>query len=409
MIRYKHEKGSVNFFITGLITALIVIFCIGLGFFLAVGIMAGINQMTMTELLTGRLENKEQVEEDGEAVRIVETEKSAEEESMPQEDGLIPDEEKETDIVSLEGFNNAVSGVVEKVSPSVVNIKVLINQTDVFGNEQSSVGEGSGIIYQDEGYIITNNHVVAGAEEMSVTLSDGSELKAVLVGRDPNTDIAVIKIEGGGLTAAGFTSIDNIKVGEMAIAIGSPYRLQQTVTVGIISAIGRDIPVSSGELPMVDLVQTDATINPGNSGGPLLNSAGQVVGINSMIFSPSGASAGIGFAIPSDTATNIADQIIEFGRARLPYLGIEIGENTTEILGVYLEKAIPGYPAMQSGLRQGDIITGFNGKEIVTAYDLIAQILRHNVNDRVTIGVYRDGSYFDFFVELVEHPATINS
>ncbi|MCJ7666217.1 MAG: trypsin-like peptidase domain-containing protein [Actinobacteria bacterium] len=304
----------------------------------------------------------------------------------------------------LSEFNKAISTVAEKIRPSVVNIIVKVIQQDIFGNEQQGEGVGSGIIFSSDGYILTNNHVAGSAKELTVTLYDGREFQARLIGSDSNTDIAVIKIEANGLQPAEFTSIDNITVGELAIAVGSPFGLQQTVTQGVVSAIGRDIQVSSDSYPMVDLIQTDAAINPGNSGGALVNSSGQVFGINTMIYSTSGANSGIGFAIPSDTAVNIAEQIIENGKAKVPYMGIEMGENTTDIKGIFIINVIQGYPAEKYGIKKGDIITEFAGNIMETPYQLLAQLLRHNVGDEVTVKIYRDGEYIEFNMILAESP-----
>ena len=227
-----------------------------------------------------------------------------------------------------------------------------------------------------------------------------------MVGANKDTDIAVVKIDAKNLKKASFTSIKNVKVGEIVIAIGSPFAIEQTVTFGVVSAKGREIAVSSDTLPMVDLIQTDAAINPGNSGGPLINIAGQVVGVNTLIYSPSGGSAGIGFAIPSDTAVNIANQIIQFGRARIPYLGVEMGNNTTDIPGVLISSVQPDYPASKAGIRAGDILTKFDGEEVNSNFELLAQILRHNVGDTVPVEIYRNGSYMTLTITLVESPAT---
>ncbi len=308
--------------------------------------------------------------------------------------------------VTLEAFDTAISQLAQKVMPSIVNIKVKVMQEDFFGNQQEQEGVGSGVIYSSDGYIITNNHVAGNAKEMIVTLSDGTEYPAKLVGADKNTDIAVIKIEAQNLTPANFTSIENVKVGEIAIALGSPFGLQKSVTMGVISALGREISVSADTLPMVDLIQTDATINPGNSGGPLVNSEGQVIGINTIIYSTSGSSAGVGFSIPTDTVTNIANQIIKYGKARLPVMGIEMGDNTTDIKGVFVKTVTSGYPAEKAGIKSGDIITELNGKKVETQYELFAQILKQNVGDSISVKVYRQGSYLDFNVELVERSAS---
>ena len=211
------------------------------------------------------------------------------------------------------------------------------------------------------------------------------------------------------LEAASFISIDDIKVGELVIAVGSPFGLQQTVTTGVISAKGRDITISADTLPMVNLIQTDAAINQGNSGGPLINSTGQVIGINTLIFSPSGGSAGIGFSIPSDTAVNIAEQIINYGKARIPYIGVEMGDNETETRGVYIVNTLEGYPAQEAGIKSGDIIVEFDGAPVSTPFELFAEILKRNVGQEVDIRISRDGKYMTLALILVEAPYTENN
>ncbi len=307
----------------------------------------------------------------------------------------------------LNAFNSEVSALVEDVNPSVVAINVTAMREDFFGNEELAQGVGSGVIYSEDGYIITNNHVAGGAVELLVTLSDGSNYKAAVTGTSPETDIAVIKIEAKDLKPASFASIEEQKVGDFVIAIGSPFGIQQTVTTGIISGKNRNIPVSSDQLPIVDLIQTDAAINPGNSGGPLINIYGEVIGINTLIFSPSGASAGIGFAIPTDTAINIADQIIKYGEARIPFIGIRMGVNETEIPGVYIQEIIKDTPAEKTGLKRGDIMVEFNGVELKTPFDLLTQIIRKNCGDIVSIKIYRNGAYIDFNLQLEQCPAEI--
>jgi serine protease Do len=265
-------------------------------------------------------------------------------------------------------------------------------------------GVGSGVIYDDEGHIITNSHVAGNAQELIVTLSDGSNHPAELVGFSEGVDIAVIKIDSGTLTPANFASIDDQNVGEMVIAVGSPFGIAESVTQGIISGKGRDIPPTTDTVPIVDLVQTDAPINPGNSGGPLINIRGEVIGINTLILSPSGASAGIGFAIPTDTATNIADQIIEYGKAVIPFIGVQMRQSLTEIPGVLILDTMEGSPAQKAGIISGDIMVKFRGKEIRDTYDLLAQILRSNCEDIIEVEVYRDGDFVTLTLELMECP-----
>lgn len=396
----SENNGFKSFFIRGLIIIMIAIVFLFIGGALTLGILSVINKVSPSDLLKGFTGNEEQVTPE---------QKTQEDELVEEEAGAAGlDEKREGSELLLEEFDKAINEVVEGITPSVVNIRVTIKVQDIFGQIQEEEGIGSGVIYTEDGYIITNNHVASGAEELLVTLYDGSEYPAELVGADENTDVAVIKIETDGLKAASFTSIDSAKVGDLVIAVGSPFGLQQTVTTGVISAKGRDISVSQETLPMVNLIQTDAAINQGNSGGPLVNSAGQVIGINTLIFSPSGASAGIGFAIPSDTVVNIAEQIIKFGKARIPFIGIEMEENKTDIIGVYIKNTTEGYPAEKAGIKSGDIITEFDGVEVQNPLELIAQILRRDVGDVVNIKIYRDGEYLNITLELVESPATEN-
>jgi serine protease Do len=298
----------------------------------------------------------------------------------------------------LEELNNSISSLVQRVLPSVVNIAVLTS------TQTQESGVGSGVIYDSSGHIITNSHVAGSAVELLVTLSDGSNHPAELIGFSEMVDIAVIKIDADGLIPANFASIDEQNVGEMVIAVGSPFGIEQSVTTGIISGKGRDIPATTDTIPVVDLVQTDAAINPGNSGGPLINIRGEVIGINTLILSPSGASAGIGFSIPTDTATNIADQIIKYGRAVIPFIGVQMGQNTSEVPGVLITGTVADSPARKAGIQPGDIMASFGNKDLKEPYDLLTQILRSNCNDVVEIKVYRDGDYITLILELLECP-----
>jgi len=395
----KEDDGFRSFFIRGIFIIIIAVVFLFIGATIVVGILSVVNKVTPPELLKGYLGNEEKTaveEKDQEEETLAEGQETGESEETGK---------KEAGGFLLEEFDNAVNEVVEEINSSVVNIMVTVKQTDIFGQETLAEGLGSGVIYSEDGYIITNNHVAGEAEDILVTLYDGSEYPAELVGADENTDIAVIKIEAGNLNYASFASIDTVKVGDLAIAVGSPFGLQQTVTMGVISAKGRDITISPETLPMVNLIQTDAAINSGNSGGPLINSAGHVIGINSLIIEPS-LSSGIGFAIPSDTVLNMTEQIIEFGRVKIPYIGVEMGENKTDIAGVYINDAPDGYPASEAGIKAGDIISKFDGVEVKTSYELFAQILRHDVGDVVEVEIYRDGEYQTVTLKLVESPIT---
>ena len=298
----------------------------------------------------------------------------------------------------LEELNLSISSLVDKVLPSVVNISVL---TDL---QEQSGGVGSGVIYNSDGYIITNSHVAGSAVELIVTLSDGSNHQAELIGFSDMVDIAVIKIDVGGLVPADFASIDDQKVGEFVIAVGSPFGIEQSVTMGIISGKGRSVPATTDTIPIVDLIQTDTAINPGNSGGPLINTKGEVIGINTLILSPSGASAGIGFSIPTDTAVNIANQIIEYGRAVIPFIGVQMGFNMSAILGVLIDATVEDSPAEKAGLLAGDLMVRYGDKELRDPLDLLTQIIRSNCNDIIEVEIFRDGQYQTLILELLECP-----
>jgi serine protease Do len=401
----KKRKKFFNAKNTIITLAIIVVFL--LGSISSIGFISIINKTSLTNILNSGTQNVEPQKLGADAVGNADknVNNSGDSKTPKKEDAGTTGVVIESGSATLAAFDEAISQLAQKVMPSIVNIRVKVMQEDYFGNQQEQEGVGSGVIYSSDGYIITNNHVAGNAKEMFVTLSDGTEYPAKLIGADKNTDIAVIKIEVQNLKPAIFTSIENVKVGEIAIALGSPFGLQKSVTMGVISALGREIAVSADTLPMVDLIQTDATINPGNSGGPLVNSEGQVIGINTMIYSTSGSSAGVGFSIPTDTAINIAGQIIKYGKARLPVMGVEMGDNTTDTKGVFVKTVTSGYPAEKAGIKSGDIITELNGKKVETQYELFAQILRQNVGDSLSVKVYRQGSYLTFNVELVERPA----
>ena len=407
----EKQDNRKSFFIKGCVSIIAAAIFVVIGALFMLGTLSVVYKVSPGEFLSGNAGISSRITKDdvqtgsGQDDQKEEVEKPREKIDLP---GL--EEKIEGKEFLLEEFDNAVSRIVEEVRPMVVNVRVRAMQENLLGEEVLAEGLGSGVIFTSDGYIITNNHVAGAAEEIIVTLFDGKEYPAELIAGDPNTDIAVIKIEAEGmLEAASFISIDDVKVGELVIAVGSPFGLQQTVTTGVISAKGRDITLSADTLPMVNLIQTDASINQGNSGGPLINSTGQVIGINTLIFSPSGGSAGIGFSIPSDTAVNIAEQIINYGKARIPYIGVEMGFNETEIIGVYILNIVDGYPAWEAGIKPGDIIVEFDGAPVSTPFELFAEILKRNVGQEVDIRIYRDGKYLNLILILAEAPYTENN
>ena len=331
------------------------------------------------------------------------------------------------------------SSLADTVSPAVVHIRVektvkgrgpafhQFDQNPFGDNEQfkkffgrnfgqqrrpefKQPGQGSGFIIDKTGYIVTNNHVVEGADTIKVILKDDSEYDAQIVGRDPVTDIALIKVEPkGDLPTVPMGSSDNLKVGEWVAAIGSPFGLEHTVTAGIVSAKGRVI----GSGPYDDFIQTDASINPGNSGGPLINMSGEIVGINTMIIA---GGSGIGFAIPIDLAEDIISQLKTSGEVTRGWLGISIQDlkgNLAEYYGVQdksgvlVANVVPGDPADQAGIQPNDIITEIDGKKVTTSRDLTNLAAKLGVGDAARVTLLRDGRQKTLDVKVGKRPLTM--
>ncbi len=276
-------------------------------------------------------------------------------------------------------------------------------------------GLGSGMIYRNDGLILTNAHVVKGADTVTVTLSDGRKFKnAKVLGRDERTDIAVVKIDATDLPVVQLGDSDDVKVGNWAIAVGNPFGLDHTLTVGVISAKSREIDLAKNGETRTDYLQTDASINPGNSGGPLLDIYGRVIGINNAIYSESGGNQGIGFAIPVNTARNIADKLAKDGRVRRGYLGVSIrnAEDVSagfgldpNLKGVLVESvANPNTPGAKAGLKAGDVITKFNGEPVSKSTELQRAVGNSPVGSAVTVTVIRDGQPVQLKATLEELP-----
>jgi serine protease Do len=264
---------------------------------------------------------------------------------------------------------------------------------------RSAQSLGSGFIIDASGIVVTNNHVIADADEIKVRLQDDTEYEATLIGKDPKTDVAVLSIDPGAreLPFVEFGNSGSLRVGDWVVAIGNPFGLGGTVTAGIVSARGRDI----GQGPYDDFLQTDASINRGNSGGPLFNLEGQVVGINTAIFSQTGGSVGIGFAIASDLASGVVDQLREFGRTRRGWLGVRIQQVSPDIAeslgldtarGALVADVTPDGPAEAAGIQPGDVITGFNGQEVDEMRTLPRIVAETRVGREVPVQVWRDGA-----------------
>ena len=292
---------------------------------------------------------------------------------------------------TIERTPDSVAGIAARVLPSVVSIETM---------SKDGGGSGSGFVIDPNGYLLTNNHVVADALTIKVIFNDGREFAAKILGRDESYDLAVLKIKVTGLKALQFGDSDKVQVGDSVVAFGSPLGLSGTVTQGIISA--KDRPVTAGDenssTSFISALQTDAAINPGNSGGPLVDATGAVIGVNSAIASLGSSlgsqtgSIGLGFAIPINQARKTADQLIRDGKATYPVIGVLVDMNSTSGGALISDKAsaiLAGGPAAKAGLKPGDLITAIDGIKINTPEELIIQIRTHNVGDEVTITYLR--------------------
>ena len=308
-----------------------------------------------------------------------------------------------------------VALVASEVGPSVVQVNVRAVQQTPLGTQRGE-GIGSGVIYRSDGYIITNNHVVEDATGVNVAFADGTTEQASVVGTDPNTEIAVLKVNRDGLPAATFNENTPL-VGQLAVAIGSPSGFESTVTSGIVSGVGREFPPElTGGGPearaLVDLIQTDAAISPGNSGGALADRDGQIIGINVAYLPPAQTGAeNLGFTIPSDTAVSVADQLIDTGEVSTAYLGVLTTDLSPEDAskfdlpvdsGALVEQVVPGSAAADAGVRKGDIITALGEVRVESYGDLLGALRDYAPGDTVTLRVFRDGDETNLEVTLGE-------
>lgn len=328
----------------------------------------------------------------------------------------------------MEETSRAFSEIVKSVSPAVVNIsstKVIKKQPTPFdeffdflypfpdgrGKKWKEQSLGSGVIVSPDGYIVTNNHVVEQADEIKVILIDKKSFKAKVVGADPKTDIAIIKIDTKGLPVLPWGDSEKLQVGEFVLAIGNPFGLSHTVTMGIISAVGRaDVGITDYE----NFIQTDAAINPGNSGGPLVNIKGELIGINTAIFSKTGGYQGIGFTVPSNMVRIVMDQLIKQGKVTRGWLGITIQELTPEIAqkfglkqseGALVSDVAKGSPAHRAGIARGDIILEFNGKRVRDVATLRNMVAQSKIGAHVDIKVLRRDREISLKATIMELPA----
>jgi serine protease Do len=330
----------------------------------------------------------------------------------------LPEEQK----VSPVELSNTFRQVAKLMRPTVVNIstvqKVVASRNGRGGfpfpgfefepeqGPQKQRGNGSGVVVSADGYILTNNHVVGKADSIEVKLADGRKFKGKVVGIDQLTDLAVVKIEANNLQAASLGDSEKMEQGDWVVAVGSPFGLEQTLTAGIVSAKGRYVNNNFS-----NYIQTDASINPGNSGGPLVNMRGQVIGINTLIFTETGANQGIGFAVPSNLARNVYNQLISQGKVVRGYLGVVITEMTPEQAKVWGISTTEGAlvndvsadaPAAKAGIRSGDLIISFDGKPVKDQYELTSIVAETPVGKRVEVKFIREGKLQSLFLETAE-------
>ncbi|RLT33794.1 MAG: PDZ domain-containing protein [Chloroflexi bacterium] len=316
-----------------------------------------------------------------------------------------------------------LADLYDTISPSVVNIQVTTKARSQAQREQPSQSEGTGFVYDNDGHIVTNSHVVADATQILVNFADGRWAKAELVARDPQADLAVIKVaipDGVTVTPLVLDSQKDLNEGHYVVAIGSPFGLDETMTLGVVSALGRSFPAGDAadgqpRYSLPDVIQTDAAINPGNSGGPLLNLRGEVVGVNFAINSPVRANSGVGFAIPVSVVEKIVPALIDEGAYRYSFVGLsgqtidaalaadrEIADNT---LGIYVAQVVPGGPADSAGVQADDIVVGIDEQSVVRFEDLLSYLFNSTVpGQRVTLHILRDGQAMSLELTLAERP-----
>lgn len=304
---------------------------------------------------------------------------------------------------SVSETSSSTAALYNRVKDAVVEIHAETSGSDAFGNQQQGEATGSGFVIDKRGHIVTNEHVVSGSQSVNVEFSDGSQVDATVVGTDPSTDIAVLKVDrpAARLTTVSFAPQGTLEVGDPVIAIGSPLGLQGTLTTGVISALGREIQSPNG-FTIENAVQTDAALNHGNSGGPVLDTQGRVVGVAAQIASESGGNDGIGYAVPGDTAKRVAADLIQDGSVEHAYLGVSLPNDGA----ARLEEVREGTPADRAGLQKNDEVTAVDGDAIESGDELREKIDEKRPGDKLTLTITRSGDERTVEVTLGERPAS---
>lgn len=329
----------------------------------------------------------------------------------------------------------AFSDVVEEALPSIVFIQTEVRPPEELErllpgldipDEPMPMGMGSGVIFRDDGYILTNNHVVQDADRVMVVLHDRRYFEAEVIGRDPSTEVAVVRIPANDLTPAPLGDSDVVRIGDWVLAMGSPLGLEFSVTAGIVSGTGRAVGIIGGQMqpgdadvpPMEHFIQTDAALSPGNSGGPLVNANGEVIGINTAIAAQPGVPSAIGFAIPSNMARDVAEQMIETGQVQRPFLGVGLMDvspaharehGLERVIGAAVAQVQPGSPADDAGIAEDDVIIGIDDQRIQGTSDLQAELSRRQAGDTVELHVLRNGQETTVSVRLDAVTATVRT
>ena len=385
--------------------------------------LAGLLMATSCEeLLTKAKETENQVEQE----QVQEEKVSQLEQVQPrvQRTAFLPTENTPDFVNAAENSVDAVVHIMTKV------VRQSNTYEDFFGallgqiygypgqtRNNTMVAYGSGVVLTPDGYIVTNNHVVEGADEVEVTFNNKVKKTATIIGTDPTTDLALIKVEASDLHFLTFGDSDNVRIGEWVLAVGNPFNLTSTVTAGIVSAQARNLSILGEGTSVESFIQTDAAVNPGNSGGALVNTKGELIGINAAIASHTGSYEGYSFAIPSNIVRKVVDDLLLYGTAQRGYLGVQIAELTQELAdkeglenieGVYVAEVTEGGAAKLAGMKAGDVITAINGKKVNSTTQLKENIGQYRPGDKVDVEVNRQGHHHHYELTLLNEAGNVN-